>query len=235
LTHKKQKAKLHAAAARRAGACPYPPSKPRLGGIGAEVLERAPGPGCLPSGRSKLRVFLAQEMSDLAGDAEANRCCHFVQSVKVADLIIVGAASDIEVRRDHSWLYILTLIVAFGKPVLCRNNWTLPRPDKSKDIVRHQAAMLTARLLVCSPEFQQKHQMSYRVLKICADAKVSKWQLRDDLSEVEAARCTKSRMPVHLRNIADVFVFYIKSGAWCASGVLVAVSRSPRRIVAPMA
>ena len=126
---------------------------------------------------------------------------------------------------------MLAIIVAFGKPVLSRDKWHLPRPDKSKDIVRHHAAMLTAHLLVCSPEFQEKHKTVYKVFKSCADAKGSKWVLRDDMSEAEAARSTKggsnkSRKPVHLRNIADAFAFLHKvrrvertrnlGGSYCA-------------------
>ena len=122
-------------------------------------------------------------------------------------MIIVKAAPYIEIRRDNVWLYTFAIIVGLGKPVLSRNNWTLPRPDKSKDIVRHQPAVRDPRVLVCSPLFQLRYPNAYKMLKHCAEAKDSKWVLRDQFSEVAGARVKKKRKPVHFKNNEDVFRF----------------------------
>ena len=95
LTHQKSKAKLQAAAARRAGVNPYPEFKARLGGVGAELGAGLRGTEfCLRWWNRKIGVSLAGETSDLVGDAKAKRWCDFTKSARNADLIVVAAAAD---------------------------------------------------------------------------------------------------------------------------------------------
>ena len=142
--------------------------------------------------------------------------CVLTSSASRADLVIVDAAADLEIRRDNKFLVTLAQVVAFGKPVLPKASWKLPRPDCSPDIVRHQPAMRTRRRLVCSPEFQNKHKITYQALKECAAAEGSKWSVVVEGSEAEAAEEGVARQKkkkrhrdskIYLRSSKDVHVF----------------------------
>jgi hypothetical protein len=215
LTKMKSEAKLRCSQLRRADMNPYPPGPARLGGIGAEPLA-APGIGLRKIGK-KLQVFLAGERSKLLEDTNARRECDFVDSALRADLVVVDAAVDIEIRRDVTWLLTLAIVVAFGKPVLIRDKWKMPRPDCSLDIVSHQAAFGTKRRLVCTPEFRSKHHRIYKTLQQCAEAAGSKWTVVVDGLEVGDADVGTSPQKKKERNLnfrigcnADVHAFLLK-------------------------
>ena len=116
--------------ARREGVTPLKLGETRLGGIGAQPLAER-GVGLREKGK-KLKVFLAGEGSDLREDAAARRECNFVDDASRAELIVVDALSDIEIRQDAAWLRLFAIVVGFGKPVLSRKKWELPRPDWGK-------------------------------------------------------------------------------------------------------
>ena len=203
LTKKKNAAKLTTALHRRAGVNPFQLGQAQLGGIGAAPLATR-GVGLREEGK-KLQVFLAGEGSDLREDAAARRECDFVDAARRAELIVVDAPADMEIRQDATWLRTLAIVVAFGKPVLSRDKWQLPRPDCSPHIVRHQAALRTARRLVCSHEFKTKNPKMFQVFQQCAAAEGSKWTVVVEGPEDVAAEVAKTRQKKRQKSI-NVFL-----------------------------
>ena len=231
MTKKKSAAKLKSALHRRAGVNPYQLGQARLGGIGAEPLATR-GVGLREEGK-KLQVFLAGEGSDLREDAAARRECDFVDAARRAELIVVDAPADIEIRQDAIWLRTLAIVVAFGKPVLSRDKWQLPRPDRSPHIVHHQAAFRTARRLVCSHEFKTKYPKMLEVCQQCAAAEGSKWTVVVEGPEGVAAEVAEIRKKQRQRYInvrlgcrGTPVLFYIRCVGCSGRGLWVAPMRS---------